>query len=478
MLPPSPRAMVSGWMPYWTAGLVARRRSRPTRRSSGTSLASGTRPRRASTIVDQLSDSPRADIVAAVHAKGGVVLGAVTDGTGAHNMAAILDNTTKRTTHVKALVALATSNNYDGIDLDYEGFAFSDGSSTWATTRPDWVAFVKELSAALHAKDLWLTVSVPVMYDSDRDGSSGYWVYDYAGIGPYVDRLRIMTYDYSVSAPGPIAPIAWVRRVLDYAVTQVPSTKIQVGVPAYGRDWPTTTAGCPVDNMPARDSYTSAEALAVAKDKGRPRSGTPRTWSAPSPTTRPTPARTPSVTRCRARSSARCGSRRTRPPSAARAWSASTSWPASRSGRSAARTPAVVADRGLRPEHQQGVTARRAVRRRHEERRHAQGARHAKRASGEPLVGEEWVLYWRPSGSTTWSERNRGVTSSTGTDVGGQAPADDRLLEAVGRWVVDALHRDDGGEQDARHLGRASPARGARGTRRAGRTTAAPRSPG
>ena len=43
-----------------------------------------------------------------------------------------------------------------------------------------------------------------------------------------------MTYDYSVSGY-PIAPYYWVENVIQYAVTQVPSGKIQVGVASYGR---------------------------------------------------------------------------------------------------------------------------------------------------------------------------------------------------------------------------------------------------
>ncbi len=264
---PAPRKLVSGWMPYWTPDTsLASFRANADLFSDVTGFwhtSTG-----ASTIVDQLSDAQRAAIVNAVHAKGVRIIGAVTDGTAARKMSRILKDKTRRTAHVKALVSLAVSNHYDGIDLDYEKFAFYDGSSTWANTRPAWVAFVKQLSKALHARGLWLTASVPVMYNSNRDSSSGYWVYDYKNIAPYVDRLRIMTYDYSVSRPGPIGPIAWVRRVLDYATSQVPAGKIQVGVPAYGRDWPTTTDGCPVDNMPTTTSYTSSAVEQLARDKG------------------------------------------------------------------------------------------------------------------------------------------------------------------------------------------------------------------
>ena len=51
-----------------------------------------------------------------------------------------------------------------------------------------------------------------------------------------------MTYDYSTSKAGPISPFAWVAKVAAFAVTQVPSGKIQIGVPNYGRDWVTAVA--------------------------------------------------------------------------------------------------------------------------------------------------------------------------------------------------------------------------------------------
>ena len=82
-----------------------------------------------------------------------------------------------------------------GIDIDYEQFAFADGRDTWATTRPNWVAFVEELAGALHADGRTLTVSIPPVYDAGQTDSSGFWVYDYGAIVEHVDRIRIMTYD-------------------------------------------------------------------------------------------------------------------------------------------------------------------------------------------------------------------------------------------------------------------------------------------
>jgi spore germination protein YaaH len=162
-------------------------------------------------------------------------------------MAALLADPAKRTAHVAAVVKVVDDGGYDGIDLDYEQFAFADDKSTWATVRPNWVAFVTELAAALHAKGKLLSVSLPPIYDAGRTADSGYWVYDYAAMGAVVDRIRIMGYDYSVSSPGPIAPYDWVRSAVRAAKAAVRDhTKLVLGVGLYGRNWVISTSGtCP-----------------------------------------------------------------------------------------------------------------------------------------------------------------------------------------------------------------------------------------
>jgi GH18 family chitinase len=232
-----PRPIVSGWIPYWdvadgTAAVVA---NKDLVRDVSPFWYSAQWTGSASTVVEQgtasTNDAARTDLKAA----GILVLPAVTDGMPAKRMAAVMADTGQRAAFVNQLVSLVTTNGYDGLDLDLEKFAFSDGRTTWPTTRPAWVAFVAQLSAALRSKGKLLSVTTPPIYNANRDSTSGYWVYDWAGIAPYVDRLRIMTYDYSVSG-GNIAPFPWVEKVVAFAVTQVPSGKIQVGVPAYGRN--------------------------------------------------------------------------------------------------------------------------------------------------------------------------------------------------------------------------------------------------
>ena len=257
---PQPRRMVTGWLPYWT-----------TSSSLATVLANadvfgdvspfwysaqGNSP--SIGVGSQISSSTAANVTAQLHAKGIKVLPTVTDGSGRRDMTTQLSSPAGRRHMAAVLTNLVTSKGYDGIDLDWEGFAFSDGQSTWPTTRGRWDAFVALLASSLHAKHKMLALTVPGGVPTARDSTS-YWVYDWSFIGRYADRVRIMAYDYSVSSAGPIAPLPWVTAVVKQAVTQIPSTKVQIGIASYGRDWLTAVSGrCP--NV-APSSATSADFL-------------------------------------------------------------------------------------------------------------------------------------------------------------------------------------------------------------------------
>jgi spore germination protein len=70
-------------------------------------------------------------------------------------------------------------------------------------------------------------------------GSLATWVSDYAALARVADRIQIMAYDDHTpgGAPGPIAPLPWVQSVIAYAGTQIPPSRVELGVPAYGYDW-------------------------------------------------------------------------------------------------------------------------------------------------------------------------------------------------------------------------------------------------
>ncbi len=193
---------------------------------------------------------PMAETVCLMRRAGLQVIPTMTDGTDKLVLSGYLANAATRTTLVKTIVDLVVKNNFDGIDLDYEGFAFVDGNTTWSKTAPRWVAFVKELSVALHANNKLLSVSTPYLYNPN-EAQKGYFVYAWAEIASSIDRLRIMTYDFSVARPGPMGPLSWTEKTIQYAISVMSASKVYMGLPGYGRDWITSVNGkCPTSAPP------------------------------------------------------------------------------------------------------------------------------------------------------------------------------------------------------------------------------------
>ncbi len=191
------------------------------------------------------------------------VVPSIRDQMPAGGMAAVLADPTTRALHIDAILDFADRLEVDGIDLDYEQFAFADGAATWETTSPVWVTFIEELADALHKDKRTLTVSIPPVYDVETTGDRGYWVYDHGAIAEHVDAIRIMAYDFSVPDAGPIAPLAWVRDAVDGTSKAVPEEfhdKLVLGVPSYGTNWVVSTTGeCPA----TAEGKTGVTALAV-----------------------------------------------------------------------------------------------------------------------------------------------------------------------------------------------------------------------
>ena len=136
----------------------------------------------------------------------------------------------RRARHIASVTAFVAEHGYDGLDLDYEALLAAD--------RPAFTRFVAALSAALHAggKRLTLPVHAKTAEPGNWDGPQAQ---DWKALGKSVDRLRVMAYDFheDSSAPGPIAPPAWFREILAFALTQVPPGKLEMGLPTYAYDW-------------------------------------------------------------------------------------------------------------------------------------------------------------------------------------------------------------------------------------------------
>ncbi len=281
------RPIVSGWLPYWTtqrsiASLEANK-DLLTEVSPFWYTVKGTRTE--PVIGTQVTLAGKLAVKNAAAGAKVDLWPSFTDSTPARTLAAVMAKKKTRKALVAKMVDLAVREGYAGLDLDFEKFAFSDGSSTWATTRPAWVKFVKRLGNKLHEQGKKLAATTPPLCSMSGvcGGRNGYWVYDWSGIAPYIDRLRIMAYDYSFSAPGPIGPYPWAEAIVKGAIEVfgVPPQKVQIGVPTYGREWVRrnpngsymVTGTCPASRPSdylARRTFDSYSVPSLLRSRGNP----------------------------------------------------------------------------------------------------------------------------------------------------------------------------------------------------------------
>lgn len=270
--PPIPADLpLEAWAPYWALDVSAAELA-----AHADSLREVSPFWYVTTGADQIGLDPNAPVeltdafVATARAEDVPLVASIVDAMPAGGMAAVLADPQTRALHVDTIARFAELGGFSGIDLDYEQFAFADDRSTWATTRPAWVAFVTALGKRLHADGRTLTVSIPPLYDGRRTDQSGFWVYDHGAIAPAVDRIRLMAYDFSTAEPGPIAPVDWVEQAVDATADVVGDrSKLVLGIPLYGYNWPVTTIGtCPADQVEGRTGVTIRSVDELAARRG------------------------------------------------------------------------------------------------------------------------------------------------------------------------------------------------------------------
>lgn len=130
----------------------------------------------------------------------------------------------------QVLYALRTKG-YAGVDIDFEFIHASD--------RDAFTAFVRDMASALHPYGFTVSVALAPKTSANQPGLL-YEGKDYAALGEAADYVLLMTYEWGYKY-GPnmaVAPLNMVRRVVDYAITEIPPEKIRLGIPNYGYDWP------------------------------------------------------------------------------------------------------------------------------------------------------------------------------------------------------------------------------------------------
>lgn len=166
---------------------------------------------------------------------------------------AVLATPESRRRAAEQILAAAKTYGLAGIDLDLENLP--------ADLRPNYTAFVQELSTLLKQAQLGFTISIPAKtYDDTTSNWGG--AFDYQALGRYADQVAIMAYDeHTIGLPaGAVASLPWVEKVAAYAASQIEPSKLLLGIPGYGYDWVVgTTRGRALSFSQAQSLATQAK---------------------------------------------------------------------------------------------------------------------------------------------------------------------------------------------------------------------------
>jgi len=132
---------------------------------------------------------------------------------------------------IQNLLLVMGEKGYRGVDIDFEFILAQD--------RDAFTAFVGSVAEAMRGVGYHTSVALAPKTSADQPGLL-YEGKDYRAIGELADHVLLMTYEwgYTYGPPMAVAPINQVRRVVEYALTEIPAEKIDLGIPNYGYDWP------------------------------------------------------------------------------------------------------------------------------------------------------------------------------------------------------------------------------------------------
>lgn len=162
----------------------------------------------------------------------------------------ILSNTKSRIALEDAITALVKKNNFDGIDIDFEGKRAED--------RDYFSTFLRGLYQRMGNKWVMCTIEArtPVAdryFGNTPPKDATLYANDLKEINKYCDRVRIMAYDQQgidlklmsqASTTGelyaPVGDPAWVEKVIKLMAKEISKKKIVIGVPTYGYEYNVT----------------------------------------------------------------------------------------------------------------------------------------------------------------------------------------------------------------------------------------------
>lgn len=146
-------------------------------------------------------------------------------------MTAILRIESLQKLMINQLIAEAKTQDYEGWQYDFENIATID--------RDRYSDFVERSYKAFQDEGLEFSVAIVPRTADFRPGvdfedySSAY---DLKAIAENSDYVTLMAYN-DPNSVGPTASLPYVERVVDYALTKAPASKLSLGVPMYCSKW-------------------------------------------------------------------------------------------------------------------------------------------------------------------------------------------------------------------------------------------------
>lgn len=112
--------------------------------------------------------------------------------------------------------------------------------------------FLRKAKERLSQAGLFMSTALAPKTSAKQEGA-WYEAHDYAAHGEIADFVVLMTYEwgYSYGPPMAVSPLDEVRKVVDYALSEMPANKILLGQNLYGYDW----------QLPYKENGEAAQAL-------------------------------------------------------------------------------------------------------------------------------------------------------------------------------------------------------------------------
>ena len=174
-------------------------------------------------------------------------------------ISAVVNDPAAKDNLLSNLLATVQEKNFQGVDIDFEYIRPED--------RLPFADFVADVRNFLSPYGYHVSVALAPK-TSDTQAGLLYEGKDYRLLGEAADSVLLMTYEwgYTYGPPMAVAPVNKVREVVEYAVTRIEPSKIDLGIPNYGYDWTLPF----VQGSSRATTVSNQEAVRIAIEAGVP----------------------------------------------------------------------------------------------------------------------------------------------------------------------------------------------------------------